>query len=110
MSGIKQPLTYSGRSRGVDDARTVLLRNGSKCAAAGKKPWTVQYFSDSAPMFLGLPNGGIDLYFGPTLSLSKTPPTSRTAHRQRRLRQDLRQVGRRRHRDHQSPPSTPTSF
>jgi len=29
----------------------------------------VQYFSDSAPIFLGLANGKVDLYFGPTLSL-----------------------------------------
>jgi polar amino acid transport system substrate-binding protein len=35
----------------------------------GKKPWTIQYFADSGPIFLGLANGKIDLYFGPTLSL-----------------------------------------
>jgi polar amino acid transport system substrate-binding protein len=29
----------------------------------------VQYFSDSAAIFLGLANGKVDLYFGPTLSL-----------------------------------------
>ncbi len=69
MSGIKQPLTYSGRSRGVDDARTVLLRIASRRAAAGQSPWTVQHFSDSAPIFLGLANGKIDLHSGPTLSL-----------------------------------------
>jgi polar amino acid transport system substrate-binding protein len=49
--------------------QTLLTSNASKCAAAGKKPWTVQYFSDSAPIFLGLANGKVDLYFGPTLSL-----------------------------------------
>jgi polar amino acid transport system substrate-binding protein len=49
--------------------QTLLTRNASKCSAAGKKPWTVQYFSDSAPIFLGLANGKVDLYFGPTLSL-----------------------------------------
>ncbi|HVT66686.1 MAG TPA: transporter substrate-binding domain-containing protein, partial [Trebonia sp.] len=49
--------------------QTLLTGSASKCAAAGKKPWTVQYFSDSAPIFLGLENGNIDLYFGPTLSL-----------------------------------------
>ena len=49
--------------------QTLLTSNASKCAAAGKKPWTVQYFSDSAPIFLGLANGKLDLYFGPTLSL-----------------------------------------
>jgi polar amino acid transport system substrate-binding protein len=125
VSGIKQPLTYSGRSRGVGDARTVLLRNASKRAAAGQKPWTVQYLPDPAPIFLGLASGRIGLYFGPTLSLkydathvantkspgqiSTTPVgfvtatgspmaktlagRGRTAHRQRRRRQDLRQVG-----------------
>jgi polar amino acid transport system substrate-binding protein len=49
--------------------QTLLTSNASKCAAEGKKPWTVQYFSDNAPIFLGLANGKIDLYFGPTLSL-----------------------------------------
>jgi len=49
--------------------QTLLTGNASKCAAEGKKPWTVQYFSDSAPIFLGLANGKVDLYFGPTLSL-----------------------------------------
>jgi polar amino acid transport system substrate-binding protein len=29
----------------------------------------VQYFNDSGPIFLGLQNGKVDLYFGPTLSL-----------------------------------------
>jgi polar amino acid transport system substrate-binding protein len=49
--------------------QTLLTSNASKCSATGKKPWTVQYFSDSAPIFLGLANGKVDLYFGPTLSL-----------------------------------------
>jgi polar amino acid transport system substrate-binding protein len=49
--------------------QTLLTSNASKCAAAGKKPWTVQYFNDSGPIFLGLQNGKVDLYFGPTLSL-----------------------------------------
>jgi polar amino acid transport system substrate-binding protein len=49
--------------------QTLLTDNASKCASEGKKPWTVQYFSDSAPIFLGLANGKVDLYFGPTLSL-----------------------------------------
>ncbi len=40
-----------------------------KCAAAGKKPYNVQYFSDTAPIFLGLANGKTDIYFGPTLSV-----------------------------------------
>ncbi len=49
--------------------QTLLTSTARKCAAGGKKPWTVQYFSDSAPIFLGLASGKVDLYFGPTLSL-----------------------------------------
>jgi len=49
--------------------QALLTENASKCAATGKQPWTVQYFSDTAPIFLGLANGKVDLYFGPTLSL-----------------------------------------
>jgi polar amino acid transport system substrate-binding protein len=49
--------------------QTILQTNASKCAAAGKKPYTVDYFSDNAAIWLGLANGRIDLYFGPTLSL-----------------------------------------
>lgn len=39
-----------------------------QCAAAGKKPYQVQYFSDTAPIYLGLQNGKVDVFFGPTLS------------------------------------------
>ncbi|WP_370132989.1 transporter substrate-binding domain-containing protein [Streptacidiphilus sp. EB103A] len=47
-----------------------LLTDGaSKCAAAGKSPYKVQYFADTAPIFLGLANGKIDIEFGPTLAL-----------------------------------------
>lgn len=49
--------------------QTILTSNAAKCAAAGKKPYTVQYFSDNAAIWLGLANGRIDVYFGPTLSL-----------------------------------------
>ncbi|MDL9947131.1 transporter substrate-binding domain-containing protein [Gordonia sp. ABSL11-1] len=49
--------------------QTLLSSQVGKCAAAGKKPWTVQYFADTAPIFLGLANGKVDIYFGPTLSL-----------------------------------------
>ena len=49
--------------------QTILQKNAAKCAAAGKTPYTVQYFSDTAPIWLGLANGHIDVYFGPTLSL-----------------------------------------
>jgi polar amino acid transport system substrate-binding protein len=47
----------------------ILTQGAAKCAAAGKKPYTVQYFADSGPIFLGLANGKVDVYFGPTLSL-----------------------------------------
>ena len=47
----------------------ILEANARNCAAAGKKPYTVQYFADTGPIFLGLSNGKVDVYFGPTLSL-----------------------------------------
>jgi polar amino acid transport system substrate-binding protein len=47
----------------------ILENDKAKCSAAGKKPYTVQYFADTAPIWLGLANGKIDIYFGPTLSL-----------------------------------------
>ena len=47
----------------------ILTAGASKCAAAGKRPYKVQYFADTAPIFLGLQNGKEDIYFGPTLSL-----------------------------------------
>jgi polar amino acid transport system substrate-binding protein len=47
----------------------ILTTGANKCAAAGKQPYTVQLFADSAPIWLGLANGKIDVYFGPTLSL-----------------------------------------
>jgi polar amino acid transport system substrate-binding protein len=47
----------------------ILENDKAKCAASGKKPYVVQYFADNAPIWLGLANGKIDVYFGPTLSL-----------------------------------------
>jgi polar amino acid transport system substrate-binding protein len=47
----------------------ILENDKARCAAAGKQPYTVQYFADNAPIWLGLANGKIDVYFGPTLSL-----------------------------------------
>jgi polar amino acid transport system substrate-binding protein len=47
----------------------ILENSKAKCAAGGKQPYTVQYFADTAPIWLGLANGKIDVYFGPTLSL-----------------------------------------
>jgi len=47
----------------------ILTDGAAECAAAGKPAYRVQYFADSAPIFLGLANGKIDIMFGPTLSL-----------------------------------------
>lgn len=49
--------------------QTLLSSHVDDCAKIGKKPWTVQYFNDTAPIFLGLANGKVDLFFGPVLSL-----------------------------------------
>jgi polar amino acid transport system substrate-binding protein len=56
--------TYPGSSE-----QTLLTEDAPKCAAAGKKPWTAQYFNDSGAIFLGLANGKIDLYLGPALEV-----------------------------------------
>jgi polar amino acid transport system substrate-binding protein len=47
----------------------ILETDKAKCSAGGKSPYTVQYFADQAPIWLGLGNGKIDIFFGPTLSL-----------------------------------------
>jgi polar amino acid transport system substrate-binding protein len=47
----------------------ILENDKAKCAGAGKQAYTVQYFADQAPIWLGLANGKIDIFFGPTLSL-----------------------------------------
>jgi polar amino acid transport system substrate-binding protein len=69
ISAITDACGYTIATAPGSTFQTLLTSNASKCAATGKKPWTVQYFSDSAPIFLGLANGKVDLYFGPTLSL-----------------------------------------
>ena len=69
ISAISDACGYTIATSPGSTFQTLLTSNASKCAADGKKPWTVQYFSDSAPIFLGLANGKVDLYFGPTLSL-----------------------------------------
>ena len=69
ISAITDACGYTIATAPGSTFQTLLTSNASKCAAGGKKPWTVQYFSDSAPIFLGLANGKVDLYFGPTLSL-----------------------------------------
>ncbi|WP_202232692.1 transporter substrate-binding domain-containing protein [Actinacidiphila reveromycinica] len=47
----------------------ILTDGAGDCAKIGKKPYKVQYFADSAPIFLGLANGKVDVMFGPTLGL-----------------------------------------
>jgi polar amino acid transport system substrate-binding protein len=47
----------------------ILENSKARCAAGGKQPYAVQYFADTAPIWLGLANGKVDVYFGPTLSL-----------------------------------------
>ncbi|MEU6171409.1 transporter substrate-binding domain-containing protein [Streptantibioticus parmotrematis] len=47
----------------------ILTSGATKCAAVGRKPYRVRYFTDTAPIFLGLANGTVDVYFGPTLGL-----------------------------------------
>lgn len=47
----------------------ILEDGAAECAKAGKEPYEVDYFKDSAAILLGLQNGKTDLYFGPTLSL-----------------------------------------
>jgi polar amino acid transport system substrate-binding protein len=49
--------------------QTILQKDASQCAATGKKAYSVQYFSDNSSIWLGLANGHLDAYFGPTLSL-----------------------------------------
>ena len=47
----------------------ILTTHAGDCAKAGKKAYSVQYYSDNSAIWLGLANGRIDVYFGPTLSL-----------------------------------------
>lgn len=69
VSAITDACGYTIATSPGSTFQTLLTSNASKCAAAGKKPWTVQYFNDIGPIILGLQNGKVDLYFGPTLSL-----------------------------------------
>ena len=47
----------------------ILTKDAGDCAKAGKPAYTVDYFTDNSAIWLGLANGRIDLYFGPTLGL-----------------------------------------
>jgi polar amino acid transport system substrate-binding protein len=50
--------------------QTILQTDASKCAAAGKAPYKVQYFSDNAAIWLGLGNGRLDAYFSSAVNLA----------------------------------------
>lgn len=55
-------------STGAGSSFQQILDAGIKqCSAAGLKPYTPKYYSDSSSILLGLQNGQTDLYFGPTL-------------------------------------------
>jgi polar amino acid transport system substrate-binding protein len=69
ISKITDACGYSIGTAPGSTFQTLLTSNAAKCAASGKKAWTVQYYADNAPIILGLENGKLDLYFGPTLSL-----------------------------------------
>jgi polar amino acid transport system substrate-binding protein len=61
-----------GRTIGTGAGTTFqqLLTDGAnECQKAGKQPYHVQYYADSGPIILGLTNGKLDVYFGPTLAL-----------------------------------------
>ena len=71
-SGVKTLTDLCGLTVATSPGSTfqqILTTGADKCAAAGKKPYGVQLFSTTAPIWLGLANGKVDVYFGPTLSL-----------------------------------------
>jgi polar amino acid transport system substrate-binding protein len=47
----------------------ILTKDAAKCSAAGKQPYKVDYFADTAPIILGLENGKLDVDFGATLGV-----------------------------------------
>ncbi len=72
VTAVKSLLDVCGLKIATSPGTTfqkLLESSKDKCAAAGKKPYSVQYFADTAPIYLGLQNGKVDVYFGPTLSL-----------------------------------------
>ncbi|WP_078862449.1 transporter substrate-binding domain-containing protein [Streptomyces sp. NRRL F-5123] len=72
LTSVKQIADVCGLTIATGSGSTfqqILEANKDKCAAAGKKPYTVQYSSDAAATVLGLRNGRIDVMFGPTLGL-----------------------------------------
>ncbi|WP_201776442.1 transporter substrate-binding domain-containing protein [Streptacidiphilus carbonis] len=68
-AGITDLCGYNVATSPGTTFQQLLTDGASKCAAAGRSPYKVQYFADTAPIFLGLANGKIDIEFGPTLAL-----------------------------------------
>ncbi|SEG55647.1 amino acid ABC transporter substrate-binding protein, PAAT family [Actinacidiphila yanglinensis] len=72
VTSVKQLTDLCGLTIATTPGSTfqqILTDGAGKCAKIGKKPYKVQYFADTAPIFLGLANGKVDVFFGPTLGL-----------------------------------------
>ena len=69
VTGLTDLCGYTVATSPGSTFQQILTDGADKCAAAGKSPYKVQYFADTAPIILGLTNGKVDVYFGPTLSL-----------------------------------------
>jgi polar amino acid transport system substrate-binding protein len=69
VTGLTDLCGYDVATSPGSTFQQILTDGAATCAAAGKKPYKVQYFADTAPMILGLQNGKVDIYFGPTLGL-----------------------------------------
>jgi len=72
LSAISTVTDLCGQTIGTGAGTTfqeILTKDAGDCAKAGKPAYTVDYYSDNSAIWLGLANGRIDLYFGPTLSL-----------------------------------------
>lgn len=72
LNAVSAVTDLCGRTIGTGAGTTfqeILTKDAGECAKAGKPAYTVDYFSDTSAIWLGLANGRIDLYFGPTLGL-----------------------------------------
>jgi polar amino acid transport system substrate-binding protein len=72
LKAVKSITDLCGLTIGTGAGTTfqeILTDDAGQCAKAGKKPYTVDYYSDNSAIWLGLANGRIDVYFGPTLGL-----------------------------------------
>lgn len=72
LKAVKSITDLCGLTIGTGAGTTfqeILTDDADQCSKAGKKPYTVDYYSDNSAIWLGLANGRIDVYFGPTLGL-----------------------------------------